>query len=177
MIQTMEHPVLAPVQGSKCRLLIRQHPDPTEVLQFVASGLEVGQQIVVLAGPAWLKDIAEGLNTNRLRPEVLLRNGRLIFLTAPDCFAYLARHDDPWRRNGLRLNGSIVRWVSDWSWAYGSGHNPADILNYQRCIHSRIHEVTALSLCTVHCSRMERSSLLKMLGHHRHALRTADEAV
>ncbi len=173
----MEHSVLTPIQGGQCRLLVRRHPDPAEVVQFVGNGLEVGQQIVVLAGPAWLKDLAGALSAKQYRPDVLLRNGRLIFLTAPDCFSQLIRHNDPLHRNSPRLNGSIVRWVSDWSWAYENGHEPADILNYQRCIHSRIHEATALSLCTVHCSRMERSFMLKILVQHRHALRTACQAV
>ncbi len=173
----MDHSAVTPVQGSQCRLLVRRSASPTEVVRFLSSGLEVGQQVVVVAGPTWLKDLAESLSALRFRPDILLRNGRLIFLTAPDCFAQLARQDDPLLCRTLRLNGSIVRWVSDWSWAYENGHHPAEILNYQQCVHSRINNMTALSLCTVHCSRMERSSMLKMLVQHRHALRSVCQAV
>ena len=159
------------LQGSKCRLLVSQQPDATEVLDFLSSGLEVGQQIIVMASPGRLKDLAQSLRAMRLRPDILLRNGRAIFLTAPECFRRLERPD------ALRLNGSVVRWVSDWSWAYENGHSLEDILGYQRSIHGRIHELTALSLCTVHCSRLERSSMLQMLGQHRRALRSILQAV
>ena len=173
----MEHAASALGQEGKCRLLIRRQPNPAEVLQFVSSGLEVGQQIVVLATPAWLKDLAAALTANQFRPDILLRNGRLIFLHAPDCFAKLTRRNDPLDRDSLRLNGSIVRWVSDWSWAYENGRSPAEILHYQRYIHSRIHQATALSLCTVHCSDMERAFVLKMLVQHRCAMRGFDQTV
>jgi MEDS: MEthanogen/methylotroph, DcmR Sensory domain len=164
----------APERGNGCHLVIRKNPDPSEVLEFVVSGLEVGQQIVALAGPDWLKELGRSLSEGGLRSDILVRTGRVIFLTAPDCFAELARRNDAIHGSPLRLNGSIVRWISDWSWAYNNGTSQSTILNYQRHIHNRIRQMTALSLCTVHCSRLERSSMLKMLVHHRHAIRAAE---
>jgi hypothetical protein len=175
--QHMDGDTCAPARGNGCHLIIRKTPDPSEVLEFVLSGLEVGQQIVALAGPDWLKELGRSLSEGGLRSDILVRTGRVIFLTAPDCFMELARRDDVLRRSPLRLNGSIVRWISDWSWAYNNGTNPAAILTYQRQIHNRIRQMTALSLCTVHCSRLERSSMLKMLVHHRHAIRAAERLV
>jgi len=157
--------------ASSCRLLVRRKPGPVEIKQFVAGGIEIGQQIVVLAGPAWLKDLALILGESGLRPETLIRNGRLIFLTAPDCLSRFAKLDNPCKRPIIRRNGSIVRWISDWSWAYRNGSTPETILRYQRRIHSCIHDVTAMSVCTVHCNEMERSSMLAVLAQHRRAVR------
>lgn len=157
-----------------CHLVVRRNPDPSEVLEFVVSGVEVGQQIIAVGGPTWLRELGRSLSEGGLRSDILVRTGRVIFLTAPDCFAELNGRNDILRRSPLRLNGSIVRWISDWSWAYNNGTNPATILTYQRQIHNRIRQMTALSLCTVHCSRLERGSMLKMLVHHRHAIRAAE---
>jgi hypothetical protein len=162
---------LAGTPGNACRLVVRKKPGPTEILQFVVGGVEIGQQIVVLAGPAWLKDLARTLSENGLRPEALIRNRRLVFLTAPDCFVRLAKWNDPLQRPPLGRNGSMVRWISDWSWAYRNGTSPSTILAHQRRIHGCIHDLSALSLCTVHGEKMERSSMLAVLVHHRRAAR------
>jgi hypothetical protein len=143
-----------------------------EVIQFVSAGLEMGQQVVVVAGPACLKDLARGLTENGLRPEALLRNGRLVFLTAPDCLAQLEDPEKILQRGPLRRPMSVVRWVTDWSWAYANGVDAATILDYQRRIHEYARSLTALSLCTVHCGNMERGSLLAMLADHRRASRS-----
>lgn len=168
----MEVEPLVGARGNACRLIVRKKPGPTEILQFVVGGIEIGQQIVVLAGPGWLKDLARTLSENGLRPQALIRNRRLIFMTAPECFVRLSKWNDPLQRPALHRNGSIVRWISDWSWAYRNGANPATILAYQRRIHDCIQDLSALSLCTVHGERMERSSMLAVLVHHRRAART-----
>ena len=60
-----------------CRLVVRNKQGPAEVLEFIAEGLEAGQQVFALGGPAYLKDIAHNLGESGLRVETLLRNGRL----------------------------------------------------------------------------------------------------
>ncbi len=163
--------VAAPL--SACRLVVRKEKSLSEILQFVVAGLEVGQQVVAMAGPTCLKDLARSLSDGGLRPEALLRNGRLTFLTTPDCLSHLVRLDDPFERGPLHRNGSVLRWLTDWSWAYANGTEPGTILGYQRRIHNFVRSLTALSLCTVHCERLERSSLLALLADHRRAARAA----
>lgn len=167
---------LAPVQeihsgGSPCRLVVRKQRGTAEILQFVMAGLEIGQQVVVLAGPNCLKDIAGSLTENALKPDALLRNGRLIFLTAPKCLSQIAHPDEILQRGPLRHTATLLRWVSDWSWAYANGTDPAQILEYQRRVHDFVRSLTALSICTVHCQNLERGSLLAMLADHRRAAR------
>lgn len=159
-------PVMPP-----CRLVVRKDRGPAEVLEFVTAGLEMGQQVVAVAGPTCLKELAASLTENGLRPDTLLRNGRLIFLTAPDCLSQLSRPEEILQRGPLRRTVSVLRWVTDWSWAYADGTQPALIRSYQRRIHGFIRSLTALSLCTVHCERLERCSLLAMLADHRRAAR------
>ncbi len=142
-------------------------------MEFVTAGLEIGQQVVALAGPVCLKELARRLSDKGLRPESLLHNGRLVFLTAPNCLAELSRPGDPLRRGPLHRKATLVRWVSDWSWAYANGASPATISIYQRRVHEFIRALAALSLCTVHCERLERSSLLAILADHRRAARGA----
>lgn len=170
----MSGDLLVGIPGNACRLIVRKKPGPAEILQYVVGGIEIGQQIVVLAGPAWLKDLARTLGENGFRPETLIRNHRLVFMTAPDCFARLTEWNDPLQRPCLRRNGSIVRWVSDWSWAYQNGVDPSTILAYQRRIHACIQDLSALSICTVHGEKMERGSMLAVLVHHRRAARVPD---
>lgn len=154
-----------------CRLLVRKSKSTTELLEFVAGGLEVGQQVVVVAGPTCLKDLARVLTEHGLKTDALLRNGRLIFLTAPDCLAQLSKPQDALQRGPLRTSVSVVRWVTDWSWAYAAGQ-PADvILGYQRLVHDFIHAMGALPLCTVYCEKQERNSLFAMVADHRRAAR------
>jgi hypothetical protein len=154
-----------------CRLVVRKDKGPAEVLEFLVAGLEMGQQVVAMAGPSCLKDLARSLRESGLRPEALLRNGRLIFLTAPECLSQLSHPDQILQRGPLRHTASVLRWVSDWSWAYANGTHPATIREYQRQIHEFVRSLTALSLCTVHCEKLERSSLLAMLADHRRAAR------
>lgn len=157
--------------AATCRLVVRKERGPGEILQFVAGGLEMGQQVVALAGPTCLKDLARSLTENGLRPEALLRNGRLIFLTAPDCLSQLSHPQEILQRGPLRHTASVLRWISDWSWAYANGPHPATILDFQRRVHDFVRSLTALSICTVHCERLGRSSLLAMLADHRRATR------
>ncbi len=161
----------APPQPASCRLVVRREKGLAEILQFVAAGLEVGQQVVALAGPTYLKDLAHALGESGLRPESLLHNGRLIFLTAPNCLGQLLKSRDPFRRGPLQRNGSVVRWISDWSWAYPNGADHRSIIDYQQRIHDCIRSLTAISLCTVHCEKLGRGSLLAMLADHRRATR------
>jgi hypothetical protein len=158
-------------QVASCRLVVRKDKTAGEVLQFIVSGLEMGQQVVVLAGPQCLKDLAQSLNQAGLKAESLIRNGRLVCLTAPDCVAQLADPEQIMQRGPLRRTSSLIRWVSDWSWAYANGTPPATILGYQRIVHDFVRTLTAVSMCTVHCAEAERSSLLAMLADHRRAAR------
>ncbi len=159
--------------GIVCRFLIRKERGPAEVLQFITGGLEIGQQVVAMAGPTYLKELARSLGQHGLRPEALLHNGRLVFLTAPNCVSQLTKPGDLWHRGSLRRNGSLLRWITDWSWAYTGGLDPVTILDYQRRIHEVVRSVTTLSLCTVYCERLNRSALLAMLANHRRAFRNA----
>ncbi len=152
-----------------CRFFIRTQAEPLEVLQFVISGLEVGQQVVALAGPTWLKELAASLNGKGFRSECMLRSGRLVFLTAPHCFVRSAKPATDLYHSALRRNGSIVRWVTDWSWAYGNGAEPDSLRIYQHRLHKRMHELTALSLCTIHFNGADRKPLLAALMDHRRA--------
>jgi hypothetical protein len=160
-----------------CRLVVRRDKGAAEFLEFVAAGLEMGQQVVALAGADCLKDLAHSLTESGLRPEALLRNGRLIFLTAPECLSQLSHPEQILQRGPLRRTVSVLRWVTDWSWAYVNGTHPAAILEYQRRIHKFIRALSALSLCTVHCDNLGRSSLLAILADHRRAARLGPHAI
>jgi hypothetical protein len=144
-----------------------------EIVQFITDGLEIGQQVVAMAGPTCLKELARVLGLNGMRPETLLRTGRLVFLTAPTCVSQLTKPGDPWQRGPLHRNGSLLRWVTDWSWAYTNQIDTATVLDYQRRIHEFIRSFTTFSLCTVHCEKLERGALLAMLADHRRAFRSA----
>jgi hypothetical protein len=146
-------------------------------LEFVTAGIEIGQQVVAMAGPTCLKDLAFGLTENGLRPEALIRSSRVIFLTAPDCLPQFTLPQDPLKRGALRLNGSVLRWVSDWSWAYGKGVDASTVLGYQRRVHDFVRSLTPLSICTVHCEKLGRSSLLAMVADHRRAARVVPRPV
>ena len=156
---------------SSCRLVVRREAGLSEISEFVIAGLQIGQQVVVLAGPTCLKDIAASLSEAGLRPDAALRAGRLVFLTAPDCLCHLTKPDHPLQRGALRRNGPLLRWVSDWSWAYANGCLSAETLRYQSMVHEFVRSLGALSLCTAHCHKVERSSLLALLADHRRATR------
>ena len=160
-----------PPFATGCRLVVRREAGLSEISQFVIAGLQIGQQVVAVAGPNCLKEIAHSLTASGLRPEAALRAGRLVFLTAPDCLSQLARPEDPLQRGALRRSGPLLRWVSDWSWAYTNGSACAEVLRHQRLVHDFVRSLGALSLCTVHCHKLERSSLLALLADHRRAAR------
>ena len=156
---------------SACRLVVRRQERPADVLQFILEGLEVGQQVVVLADPHHLQNLAHALSQGGQQPQTLLRNGRLIFLTAPECLLELDRADRPWQRIPLRRQGPMLRWVSDWSWVYSNGRPHSVILEWQQRVHQFVRSLDALSLCTVHCGALERRALLAVLADHRQAAR------
>lgn len=155
--------------GTTCRLVVRNDEAAAEILSFAMAGLEIGQQVVVMADPNCLKEIARRLTENGVKAEALLRNGRLVFLTAPDCLGQLTSPDEILQRGPLKRQMSVLRWVSDWSWAYANGAPPATLLDYQRRVHEFVRSLTDLSLCTVQCGRIKRSALLAMVADHRRA--------
>ncbi len=153
-----------------CRLVVRKDKSLEEILQFVVAGLEAGQQVVALAAPDCLKEVAHRVGENGLKPDALARNGRLVLLAAPDCLSFLSK-PNPFQRGPVRRNGSILRWVSDWSWAYGNGIHQNSLTEIQYRLHEYVRSLTQLSMCTVHCENFERTSLLAVLAEHRRAAR------
>ena len=95
-------------EGS-CPLVVRKNKGLDEILEFVVAGLEVGQQVVALASPSCLKEIARGISDTGMKPDALLRNSRLVLLAAPDCMEFLFSPRDRLQRSRLRRNGSILR--------------------------------------------------------------------
>jgi len=160
------------IQGCMCRLIARREKGPAEVMPFVIGAIEVGQQVVVMAGPTFLKELASNLSDRGLRSNALLHNGRLVFLTAPGCVAQLVKAGDPLQRSPLRRNGSMIRWVSDWSWAYALGSDASAIIGYQHLVHEFAQSLGAISVCTVCCEGQARNTLLAVLADHRRAMRT-----
>jgi hypothetical protein len=158
-------------RAEACRLVVRKEKGLSEILQFITGALEIGQQIVVVAGPSWLKEVACGLGEKGLRPDLFLHSGRLVFLTAPDCLNELLRASDPLQRGPLQRHGAVMRWVTDWSWALSKGDGVNVIQDYQRRLHSFVRALNAISLCTVHGEEIERASLLAFLASHRRAAR------
>lgn len=171
----------AHIQNSKsctpCRVVVREEPSLAQISQFVVEGLQIGQQVVAMAGPRFLRELAQDLSESGLRPEILLRNGRLVFLTAPNCLSMLIKPDDPLQRGPLRPNAPLLRWVSDWSWAYGKGSEPMLMLEYQRRVHDFIRSLGALSLCSVLSHPLDRNSMLALLADHRRASRGSEQAL
>jgi hypothetical protein len=171
---TINHAV-GMAQPDACRLVVRKEKGLFEILQFVIPGLEIGQQVVVVADPACLNEVARGLSDNGLRPDVFLHSGRLVFLTAPDCLNELLRAGDPLQRSPLHLHGTVMRWVTDWSWALSKGDGLNVIRDYQRRLHDFVRPLNAISICSVHCDKIGRASLLALLANHRRAARTVQE--
>ena len=134
-------------QGEPCRLVVRKEKSLSEILQFSTAGLEIGQQVVIMAGPICLKDIAHGLGEMGLKTDALLHSGRLVFLTAPNCLAELFRPSEPFQRTPLHRHATVMRWVTDWSWVYGNGSDAAVIREYQRRLHEFIRPFNAISIC------------------------------
>ncbi len=160
--------------GEACRLVIRKDKGLSEVLQFVVAGLEIGQQVVIVAGPTCLKDLAHGLGESGLKTDALLHSGRLVFLTAPNCLSALSRPSDPLQRSPLQRHATVMRWVTDWSWAYGNGSDTVTIREYQRRIHDFIRPFNALSMCTVQGEKVQRGDLLAMLVDHRRVAKSVE---
>ena len=163
--------------ATPCQLVVRRQEGPSEFLRFMLEGLEVGQQVVVLAGAGCLTNLARTLNECGLQAQALLRSGRLLFLTAPDCLAQLTKKGTPLPQSPLRRHAPIVRWVSDWSWAYTQGHSSTSLLNYQHRVHELVRSLEALSLCTVHSAALERRLLLAVLADHRRAAKGRPSAI
>jgi DcmR-like sensory protein len=168
-------PALA-VNGTACRMVVRHEAALQEIMKFMVAGLEVGQQVVALAGPRCLKEMARGLGENGLRPESLLRNGRLVFLTAPECLTHFVKPSPAFEKTMLRPIGTVMRWVSDWSWAYGNGLQSDALHAYQKLVHDYVRALTPLSLCTVHLDKAERGSILALLADHRRAAKYSHQA-
>jgi hypothetical protein len=160
--------------GEPCRLLLRKEKSLSEILQFSIAGLEIGQQVVVMAGPACLKEIAHGLAETGLKTDALFHSGRLVFLTAPNCLVELFRPSEPLQRSPLHRHATVMRWITDWSWVYGNGFDVATIREYQRRLHEFIRPFNALSMCTVLCEKVQRPDLLAMLVDHRRVARTVE---
>jgi hypothetical protein len=162
--------------SESCRLVIRKEKGLSEILQFAVAGLEIGQQVVVVAGPAYLKDIGHGLSETGLKTDALLHSGRLVFLTAPNCLPDLFRASDPLQRSPLHRHATMMRWITDWSWAFRNGCDTGTLRDYQRRMHEFIRPFNAISICTVHCEKVERSDLLAMLVDHRRVAKTVEAA-
>jgi len=160
--------------GEPCRLVLRKEKSLSEILQFSIAGLEIGQQVVIMAGPTCLKDIAHGFSESGLKTDALLHSGRLVFLTAPNCLAELFRPSEPLQRSPLHRHATVMRWVTDWSWVYGNGSDAAIIREYQRRLHEFIRPFNALSMCSVLCEKVQRSDLLAMLVDHRRVAKTVE---
>lgn len=164
--------------SSACRVVMRGDQMTVPLVQFVMEGLQIGQQVVVMAGPRFLREVARSLGESGLRPEAALRNGRVVFLTAPGCISSLLKPDDALQRRGpVRTNAPLLRWVSDWTWTYGRGMEPARALEYQRRVHDFTRSLGALSLCTALGPELDRNSTLALLADHRRALRSGERAV
>jgi hypothetical protein len=161
-------------KGEPCRLVLRKEKSLSEILQFSTAGLEIGQQIVIMAGPTCLKDIAHGLGETGLKTDALLHSGRLVFLTAPNCLAELFRPSEPLQRSPLHRHATVMRWVTDWSWVYGTGNDAAKVREYQRRLHEFIRPFNAMSMCSVLCEKVERADLLSMLADHRRVAKTVE---
>ena len=161
-------------QGEPCRLVLRKEKSLSEILQFSTAGLEIGQQVVIMAGPTCLKDIAHGLSETGLKTDALLHSGRLVFLTAPNCLAELFRPSEPFQRSPLHRHATVMRWATDWSWVYGNGSDVATIRDYQRRLHEFIRPFNAISMCSVLCEKVQRADLLAMLVDHRRVAKTVE---
>jgi hypothetical protein len=175
MIQLISATRDVPPPAGACRFVARTEESLGEIFQFVVGGLEIGQQVVTLAGPTCLKDLASALGESGLRPKAMLRSGRLVFVTAPDSLPSLFQ-SRLYRRAQLRLNGSLVRWVSDWSWVCAYSGKIEALLDYQRRVHQLVNECGAISLCTVSCAKLGRGPLLAMMAEHRRVARATQPA-
>ncbi len=161
-------------QGEPCRLVVRKEKSLSEIIQFCSAGLEIGQQVVIMAGPTCLKEIAHGFSETGHKTDALLHSGRLVFLTAPNCLVELFRPSEPLQRSPLHRQATVMRWVTDWSWAFGNGSDAATIRAYQHRLHAFIRPFNALSMCTVLCEKVQRSDLLAMLVDHRRVAKTVE---
>lgn len=166
-----------PNSSVSCRVVVRNNGGLSQVSQFVFEGLQIGQQVVAMAGPQFLRELAQDLGESGLRPEAMLRNGRLVFLTAPNCLSTLVKPDESLQRGPVRSNAPLLRWVSDWSWAYGKSAEPTAVLEFQRRVHEFIRSLDALSLCTANSAQLERNSMLALLADHRRFAKSGDRVL
>ena len=150
-----------------CQLVVRKEDTLSTSSRFMIAGLEAGQQVFAMAEPGRLKEFAFRLSIKGFRPEALLRNRRLVFLTAPNCISTIFKSDELFSGGPFLRNGSPLRWLSDWSWAADGRIEIRSVLRFQRCIHDFVHSIAGLSLCTVDGGGMERSSLLALMADHR----------
>lgn len=167
-----ENKSVAAKTAGGCKVVMQKDQSPA--IQFVIEGVQIGQQVVVMGGPGFLRELAHGLGECGLRPDISLRNGRLIFLTAPGCISTLMKPDDPLQRGSLRANAPLLRWVSDWTWAYGKASEPARAAEFQRRVHDFTRSLGALSLCTAFDAQLDRNSMLALLADHRRCSRASD---
>ncbi len=158
-------------------MVVRENHSPAQISQFVIEGLQIGQQVVAMGGARFLRELAQDLTEHGLRAECMLRNGRLVFLTAPSCLSTLLKPDDPLQRGPLRPSAPLLRWVSDWSWAYGNSTEPIAVLEHQRRMHEFIASLDALSLCTVNSEVLNRNSMLVLLAEHRRAAKGGERVL
>lgn len=177
MLSTESFDAHGTLASLSCRVMVRKDQSLVQIAQFLVEGLQIGQQVVAMAGAGFLRELAHDLSESGMRPEALLRNGRLVFLTAPGCLSALMKPDDPLQRGPLRPNAPLLRWVSDWSWAYGNGTEPVAVLEYQRRVHDFIRSLSALSLCTIQSRELDRNSMLALLADHRRVLRGTERPV
>ena len=154
-----------------CQLIVRKEDALALSSHFIVTGLEAGHQVFAMAEPGRLKEFACRLSAKGFRPETLLHNRRLVFLTAPNCISTIFKSNEPLSRGLFLRNGSLLRWVSDWSWACDGSIELRSVLTFQRRIHDFVHSIAGLSLCTVDGEGMERSSLLALMADHRRAVK------
>jgi DcmR-like sensory protein len=158
---------------TSCQFVVRNEDALFASTQFIIAGIEAGQQVFAMAEPARLKNFAGRLTGKGFRPDALLRNRRLVFLTAPNCMSTMFTSDELLRGGPFLRNGSPLRWLSDWSWTCDTSLELRPILKFQRSIHDFVHSVAGLSLCTVHGECLERSSLLALMADHRRTAKPA----
>ena len=158
-------------------MVVRNGISLSQVSQFVIEGLQVGQQVVAMAGARFLRELAQDLSQTGFRPDAMLRNGRLVFLTAPVCLSMLLKPDDPLQRGHLRPNAPLVRWISDWTWAYRMTAEPTAMTEHQRRAHEFVKSLGALSFCSVNSQHLDRNAMLALLADHRRVTKANERPV
>ena len=161
----------SPNVETACKLVVGNGEYRVQLMEFVVAGLEAGQQILAIGAPDFLREIAWHLTESGHKPEGMLHNERLLFLTAPECFFTLDCHADLFRRLPLHRNGSMLRCASDWSWLKAHNVDLQKALCYQRRVHELARSLEALSICTAESAKLDRNSLLAMMANHRRSVK------